>query len=132
MRAYGSIALLSTVLLASCNTTGSANPARVVLNGKPLKVDSFGSLNPECGSTGSTSVRVIEQPRSGRVDIRSGMDYPRFNKDNIRAHCNMKRAPSTLVFYVPTPGYKGPDTFQVEAVFPDGTTRTARYQLDVR
>ncbi len=133
MRTYSFIALLGTALVAGCNTTGSTTgTARVVLNGKPLKVDSFGALNPECGSLGSTSVQVIEQPRNGKINIQQGMDYPRFNKENIRAHCNMKRAPSTLVFYVPSPGYQGSDTFQVEAVFPDGTTRIARYHLDVR
>src|SRR3712207_1795848 len=100
MRISSLVAFLGTILIAGCNTTGSPTGLnRVVLNGKPLKVDSFGAVNPECGSLGSTSVQVIEQPRNGRVEIQNGMDYPRFNKDNIRAHCNMKRAPSSLVFY---------------------------------
>lgn len=133
MRTLNYIFLLGTLLVAGCNTTGSApGNTKVVLNGKPLKVDTFGSLNPECVSTGSTSIRVLEQPKNGQVQIKEAIDFPTYPKENIRFHCNAKRAPATQVFYTPSSGYKGPDTFQVEAIFPNGSTRIARYSLDVR
>ena len=131
MRLSALIAILGALFATGCTTTGTGT-ARVVLDGKPLKVDSFGFLTPECGSIGETAVLVTVEPKHGKVSVQQGMDYPRFSKENIRAHCNMKRAPSTLVFYIPSPGYKGPDSFKVEAVFPDGTTRNGTYQLDVR
>lgn len=133
MRTSALIAILGTLFVTGCTTTGvNTGTARVVLDGKTLKVDSFGSLNPECGSLGTTTVLVTEEPKHGKVSVQQGMDYPRFSKENIRAHCNMKRAPATLVFYTPSPGYKGSDSFKVEAVFPNGNTRNGTYQLDVR
>jgi hypothetical protein len=133
MRTLGFITLLGTLLVSGCNTTGSTSGStKVVLNGKALKVDTYGSLNPECVSTGSTSIRVLEQPKHGQVDLKNAMDFSTYPKENIRVHCNAKRTPATQVFYTPSSGYKGPDTFQVEAVFPNGSTRIARYSLDVR
>lgn len=133
MRISAFIALASTMVMLGGTTTASAQgQLRVVLNGKTLKVDSFGYLEPDCTSIGSTSVRLVSPPEHGKVQIKAGRDFPRFGRDNIRAHCNTKRAPATLIFYTPSPGYTGPDSFQVEAVFPNGTTNTGTYRLDVR
>ncbi|MBL0406068.1 hypothetical protein JKG68_19080 [Microvirga aerilata] len=132
MRTFSFILLLGALAVAGCNTTGSTMSTKVVLNGRTLKVDTWGSLNPECVSTGSTSIRVLEQPRNGRIEIKEAMDFSTYPKDNIRAHCNAKRTPATQVLYTPSPGYKGPDTFQVEGIFPNGSTRITRYSLDVR
>jgi hypothetical protein len=90
------------------------------------------SLNPDCTSTGIPVARVIVPPNHGTVEFKKGTDYPRFHPMNPRAACNGRKAPALQVFYVPTPGYVGPDTFTVETVFPDGNAHIARFPLDVR
>lgn len=133
MRISHAAALSMALLTAACTTTGTGSrPPRVVFSGTTLKVDNFGSVDPSCTSLGRTVVQVTEQPRHGKVTIREGLDYPTFHKDNIRAHCNAKRAPATQVFYTPAPGYTGPDAFRVEVVYPDGFTRSGSYRLEVR
>lgn len=128
-----SLITLGMLALAGCNTTGAnTSNTKVVLSGRPLKVDTYGSLNPECVSTGAVIIRVLEQPRHGQVETKKAMDFSTFPKANIRAHCNTKRTPATQVVYISSPGYIGSDTFQVEAIFPNGSTRTTRYSLDVR
>jgi hypothetical protein len=130
MQSYSLAALFGVLFVAGCNTTGS--PAKVIIDGRTLKVDSFMALNPDCSSLGPTAVRVIQPPRHSTVDMRPGQDFSRFAKENIRAHCNASRAPATLVYYTPSAGYKGSDAFEVEAVFANGSTRKATYQLEAR
>jgi hypothetical protein len=133
MRPHALIAMVGTLIVSACNTTASApGQARIVLNGQTLKVDSYGYLEPDCSSIGKTTVQVIRAPEHGSVEVKFAMDFPRFAKENIRAHCNTKRAPATQIFYTPSRGYTGPDSFQIEAIFPDGRTRTSTYRLDMR
>lgn len=133
MRIYGLIALLGTVAVTGCNSTPSHNPPlKVAVNGKPLKVDYYYSLNPDCSSRGATTPRITEAPRHGTVEFREALDFPFFKRDSEQAHCNSKRVPVTSVVYTPSAGYTGPDSFQVYLVFASGNPHVVNYKVEAQ
>jgi len=105
---------------------------KVVLSGSRLIVGSFSSLDPTCRSLGPFTVSLIDPPQDGHVQIGQGEDFPNFSMSNVRARCNTRKRPATLVFYTATPGYTGPDEFSIELVDPRGNVGRARYRLMVR
>ena len=131
MRIFGFL-ILGTVLLAGCNTTGTVSGPKVTTGGKPLKVDIGYSINPDCSSRGRTDIRVLAGPQHGAVSVRDGMDFPAFKPDNTRHHCNTRRVPVTEIVYTPAGRYVGPDSFEVEFVFPTGNARTHTYRVEAR
>jgi outer membrane protein assembly factor BamE (lipoprotein component of BamABCDE complex) len=68
MRTCSLFVLLGALAVSGCNTTNSVSPPlKVAISGKPLKMDIYYSINPDCTSVGSTTIRLIEQPKHGRV-----------------------------------------------------------------
>jgi hypothetical protein len=133
MRSYSLFALFGVLAVSGCNAPNAVSPPlKFTISGKPLKVDVYYSINPDCTSLGSTTIRLIEQPKHGTVEFRETTDFPYFREGNSRAHCNTRRVPVTQVIYIPAPGYTGPDSFQTDAVFPSGSARTAQYKVEVR
>jgi hypothetical protein len=124
------------VMMAGCNTTAGIRSGtaftKVVLDGKPLKVDAYYSLNPDCTTVGLATVRVVAAPQGGTIDVRHAPDFPGYPTGNPRSHCNTQRVPMTTVFYVPRPEYKGPDSFRIETVFATGNAQVVTYRVDVR
>jgi hypothetical protein len=133
MRAYQSVALLGGLFLAGCNTLPVSNVGpKFALAGKPLKVDTQYSLNPDCTSIGTTTIRTIEPPRHGTVEVREASDFPFFKPENTRSQCNSRRVPVSQIIYTPAPGYSGPDSFRMEVIYPSGGGRDISYKIEVR
>jgi hypothetical protein len=101
------------------------------LAGPPVveqKIRYFHSIKPDCSSTGTVTVRVIDPPANGRIEIRQGFDFPLFGSTNPRSACRMQRVPTTQVWYVPNPGFGGADRATFEAVYPSGQIRRVVWQ----
>lgn len=105
---------------------------KVVEHGRSIKVADFGTYNPDCSVVGSTTVNLTSAPQGGTVETASGQDYPVFNSNNVRFHCDRRRLPSTQVFYRASPNFTGADVFTVEVVFAGGEARQYRYTVYVR
>jgi hypothetical protein len=118
--------------------TAEATPMRmatfekVALSGSRLLVGSFSSLDPTCRSLGQFTISLIDPPHDGHVQVGQGEDFPNFSMFNVRARCNTRKRPATLIFYTATPGYTGPDEFSIELVDPRGNVGRARYRVTVR
>ncbi|SCY28016.1 hypothetical protein [Microvirga guangxiensis] len=133
MRVYALTALLCTLAVSGCNTTASVSPPlKVTTAGKPLTVDSYYSINPDCSSVGKTVVRLVEAPKNGRLETKEATDFPSFRESNSRHHCNRQRVPVVQAIYIPSPGYLGQDSFKMDVIYPSGTARTYNYKLEVR
>ena len=111
--------------------TGVAG-TKVVLDGKPLQINAWYSLNADCSSRGLARVRIVSPPQGGSIDIREAPDYPSYSGLNSRAHCNKQRILMTQAFYVPRPDFKGLDSFRLETVFPTGNAQVVTYRVEVR
>lgn len=105
---------------------------KVASAGRTLKVASMSVIDQACQSVGPLTISLIEQPRSGRVEVEQGRDYPNFSALNTRSRCNARKAPATIVLYTPPLGYSGEDAFAIEFVGPYGNVGRARYHIEVR
>jgi hypothetical protein len=133
------------LMLAACveNPAGVTTPGTVVVNersfsiargavsGNKQKIDSAGSLNPDCTSQGIPTIRIVRPPVNGRLTVEQGEDYLNFSKDNPRSQCSTRKSPVMMVYYVSNPGYVGPDVATIEIIYTGGTLRTVQYNINV-
>jgi hypothetical protein len=116
-RALIALALLA-VAGAGCQTMGSRTFSGVAVSGLP--VAHVTSLNLDCSSVGETVVRVVKTPEHGVVTVRQGEGYSSYASENPRHQCDFRPTPGTNLMYVSNPGYTGPETVAVDAIFPSG------------
>jgi hypothetical protein len=106
--------------------------SRVAIADQPLRVGFFYDLNPDCSLVGIPSVRILEQPKSGKVTVENGTGFPAFPASNIRYACNSSRSDGAIVSYTANPGYTGADSLTMEIIYPDGFANKRHYAIDVR
>ena len=124
--------LFLTPCMSQAQIIGSSRVYKVVMEGKTLQLEHFESLDPNCRSVGPTEINLLTEPKGGHIFTKQGTAFPTFPATNIHFHCDQKRAPSTLLLYRADTGYLGPDTFDVEALYPEGLTRKFRLLVFVR
>jgi hypothetical protein len=66
------------------------------------------------------------------VTIENGTGFTSFPEKNLRSECNKRRSDGVSVLYDPEPGFTGPDSIDVDIVYPDGSFSKRRYAIDVR
>ena len=122
--------------IASSRAAPDANPAslinKVAIANQPLQVAYVDELNPDCSIVGIPAVRILEQPKSGKLDIEKGSGFSHFPTTNTRFKCNSERSNGAVITYTPNPGYTGVDSLYVEIIFLDGTSVRRRFAIDVR
>jgi hypothetical protein len=78
------------------------------------------------------TVRVVEQPKSGKVAVENGTGFSRFPANNVRSKCNSNRLEGTVLSYTPNPGYAGADSVLVDIIYPDGNASKRHYAIEVK
>ena len=131
------LALGSALVLGACQTTGQNYAAahsydKVVVSGTPIKLGHFSSLNEDCSSIGDTTVRITQQPQHGQVTLRHENGYAFYASENPRHVCNSRPTPGIALVYVSDPGYVGPDSVAVDAIYANGFERTVSFSLNVK
>jgi hypothetical protein len=104
---------------------------RAAVSGHPQRIYTYYVLNPDCTVRGEAVFRVTSSPAHGEVHLEAGRDFPSFTRDNARFECNKQEVPVRTLFYQSKAGYSGPDTFVMEALYPDGHTYITRFRIDV-
>jgi len=99
---------------------------------KTIQLAFLYSINPDCTSIGFATVRVVEQPKHGKITIENGTGFTSFPTSNPRAECNKRRSDGVTVIYQPEPGYTGTDSLDFDAVLASGTVNRRHYTIDVR
>jgi hypothetical protein len=135
MRNSGIIALLGAVFAvgpAYAQVQQVTPNYKVVEHGRSIKVDSFGTYNPDCSVIGRATVSVTAPPQGGTVETSDGRAFPTFLSGNIRFQCDKRNLPATLLYYRAAPSFTGTDTFTIEVVFGSGEARQLRYTVNVR
>jgi hypothetical protein len=105
---------------------------RTVAADQKLRLDFLYSINPDCTSIGFTTVRVLEQPKHGKIAIENDAGLTNFQASNPRAECNKRRSDGVAVIYEPEPGYTGTDSISLDAISPSGVLSKRHYAIDVR
>jgi transglutaminase-like putative cysteine protease len=132
-----------TVRPTPVSTTTGAAPAapaapktvelnRTVAADGKIRLDFLYSINPDCTSIGFATIRMIEQPKHGKITIENGTGFTNFPDNNPRVECNKRRSDGVVVTYEPAPGYTGPDSVDFDTIFPTGSLSKRHYTIAVR
>jgi hypothetical protein len=106
--------------------------SRVAIADKPLQLAFLYDMNPDCSVIGVPTVRIVEQPKSGKATIENGTGFPAFPASNPRSKCNQSRSDGAIISYTPDPGYTGADSITVDIIYPDGSAAKRRYAIEVK
>jgi tetratricopeptide (TPR) repeat protein/transglutaminase-like putative cysteine protease len=110
----------------------SIDVARAVPADQKRRIDFLYWLEPDCSSSELPVVRIIEQPKNGKLLIENGAGFTNFPQSNPRFECNKRKSDGVLVVYQPNATYIGPDWITVEVINPSGHSFKRRYVIDVK
>ena len=105
---------------------------RVVASGAKVRINFYGSLNPDCTTRGDVNVRVTKQPEHGTPEITAAMNFPGYSKESDRYKCNQQRARGMQISYKSAEKYVGDDAFDLLVLFPSGNAWEVHYDVSVR
>jgi hypothetical protein len=119
---------LATIMIAllSATATLSKAPAKSVVAGHRLKLSFFNSIHPDCRSRGESTLRIIDAPQHGHVNVKKIMDF-----SSTASPCHGRLVPGTALYYQSRHGFAGKDHLKVEVVFPSGNSRRESYLVNV-
>ena len=106
--------------------------SRVVATGQKLRLEFLYAIQPDCSSTGQTTVRILEEPQHGALTVENGQGFTNFPKENQRYECNMRKSDGTLIFYEPQSDYTGKDSITLDIIFPLGQSSKRHYSIEVK
>jgi hypothetical protein len=89
-------------------------------------------VNPDCSSTGQIKSRLLEQPKTGVVEMVTEKGFTRYAKDDQKYKCNEQQSDLAAYYYKSREDFKGKDRFVVEAFYPRGSYRKMIFNIDVR
>jgi hypothetical protein len=129
-------ALLALLVLGACDSDDMAPPPahkmpfyKVTADGDEAEVDTAVAIDTHCLVKAPVAIQVVAPPANGAVDIRSGPDRQLFPANDPHAKCSGKEIVTNQVWYKPEPGFRGTDSFSVEARFPNGEIRNKTYPI---
>ncbi len=105
---------------------------RGALSGVPQQIGSFYNVNPDCSTGGYPTLKVAKAPLHGQVRVEQGTAFSDYPKDSIRAVCNGKIVPATVIHYVSEPGYIGEDSVAFERIGVSGGYGYHEFKINVR
>jgi hypothetical protein len=103
-----------------------------VVSGGTVNLGFFASVNPDCSSAGTPTVRITQQPRHGRVVVVRTRDFTSFSLSNPRSACNSRRVSGVSIRYISQRGYTGYDSLSGETFYQSGTYRSGTVNITVR
>jgi hypothetical protein len=105
---------------------------RVVASGAKVRINFYGSLNPDCTTRGDVDVRVTKQPEHGTVEITAATNFPGYPKERDRYKCNQHKVKGMQVIYKSAEKYTGNDEFDLLILFPTGFAWEHHFDVNVR
>jgi hypothetical protein len=111
---------------ASPAPTAPAAPKAVQLN---RTVAADGKIRLDFGFA---TIRMMEEPKHGKITIENGTGFTNFPDNNPRVECNKRKSDGVVVTYQPAPGYTGPDSIDFDTIFPTGFLSKRHYTIAVR
>jgi hypothetical protein len=105
---------------------------RAVASGQKLRLDFLFSLNPDCTSMGFATVRVLEEPKHGKITVDEGTGFTNFPQNNQRYQCNKTRSDGVVIVYEPESGFVGTDSIDIDAIYASGSSQKRHYAIEVK
>ena len=104
----------------------------VAASGVPKRLQFAGSVKDDCSDKGRATIKLIEAPQHGTVQIAPAMDFPVFPWTDARYACNQRRIAGTSVHYTSRAGFVGTDIVAIDVIFVEGLMVHHRFNIDVR
>src|SRR4051812_9343450 len=119
------------VAMAAVLASGVAQAQAVVSSGGKALLWIVVSVREDCSSR-TTDVRIIQQPRQGRVTLAHTRGFPNFAPANPRSVCNRQRVQGVAVTYHAPRVFTGQDSVGIGATFYNGEYKSQVYSITVR
>ena len=104
----------------------------IVVSAERTQVGKAYDVNPDCSVGGKVTVRVVESPKSGTVEVVTEKGFTEFEKETQAYKCNEKQLDITAFYYTSKDGFRGKDRFTVEMFYANGNYRKRVFNVDVR
>ena len=114
------------------NPPAVAEVARVAVADRRLQLSFVYDVNPDCSLVQVPNVRIVEQPKSGKVTVENGTGFSTYPANSPRFKCNETRSDGAVVSYMPDPGFTGADSVTVDVIYLDGFASRRRYAIEVK
>jgi hypothetical protein len=125
--------IAAAVLLLPVCSIGLAADAqtesRTMAAGQVLHLGHFSSVNPDCTSKGTETVRISNAPAHGVVRMRTELAFSNFA---TQKQCEAHKVHGVTVEYLPEHGYLGSDTVGLDVIDPSGRERMRTYFITVK
>ena len=133
----------SILLLANCSQSAATKtPAytgvttytefRTVLADTTILLTHPIVLNPDCTVRGFSTLRIVQAPEHGEIEIGKRADYPNFPSGNPRSACGKKKARGSFADYTPDDGFVGQDFVIIESISPGGDDKLLKITISVK
>ena len=125
-------ALLCAPLFCTTSLCTSAQAQRYVPSGGTVKLTFLCNVNPDCSSSGNSTIRITRPPEHGRISQTHTRDFCYFPPSNPRNVCNNRRVQGVVLRYTAQRGYTGYDSVGAEVFYPGGAMRSGTFNIQVR
>lgn len=105
---------------------------KVVMAGEKVRLVTYAAVEPDCTSVGKTTIRVLKEPKSGKVEVAETRAFPNYDKDNVRIKCNQQEVDATGLWYTSNGGFIGKDLIELEVIFPRGEYYKGKISITVK
>jgi hypothetical protein len=105
---------------------------RVVPSDQKRRIDFIYWLEPDCSTPELPVLRVVEQPRSGKLAVERGTGFTNFPQTNPRSECNRRKSEGVTLVFEPNPHFVGIDSITVEILYPSGSAVKRHYAIEVK
>ncbi len=105
---------------------------RTTTDGAAVLLHHYASWDRQCRPTGDVIITVVSQPVGGTLDMRHETKTDAGQERVGAASCVGVAMPSVGVYYVPRPGFKGTDRFQLEIRYGRGSPVIDEGVIEVR
>jgi hypothetical protein len=123
---------LATIAHASARELPTPTVFPIVVSGERTRVGITFHLNPDCTSAGKITVRLLEAPKNGTVEILTERTYADYEKTDPKFKCNEQLSEMPAFYYTSREGFKGRDRFSIEIFYPNANYRKRVFNVDVR
>jgi hypothetical protein len=106
--------------------------SRAVAANQTLRLEFLYSINPDCSSIGLATVRILEEPKHGKITVANEAGFTNFQRDDLRYECNKQKSEGVAIRYQPEAGYTGTDSVSVDVIFASGSSSKRRYSIEVK
>jgi hypothetical protein len=105
---------------------------RYAIGGRKSIFAHYYSLKLDCSLSGWQEVKLSKSPENGEAKLREEMTVINYSAPNPRVKCNGRSTKSMALEYVPTKGYTGSDSIEVELINESGQQIKYTYNITVK